>query len=40
MKKLMMLGVLAAFLAGCAAPKPPQPKGEWAPVNQPVKSGA
>jgi uncharacterized lipoprotein YajG len=34
MKKLLMLSVLIALLAGCSAPKPPQPTGEWTPVNQ------
>jgi len=37
MKKLIVASALMLLLlAACSAPKPPQPTGEWVPVNHPI----
>ena len=37
MKNALIGAVLLATLSACSSPpKPPQPTGEWVPVNQPA----
>jgi hypothetical protein len=36
MKKIVVVCGLALLLAACTAPKPPEPTGDWMPVNQPI----
>lgn len=37
MKQIVLVGGLLTgllvLMAGCSAPKPPQPSGDWVPVN-------
>ncbi|WP_158244298.1 membrane lipoprotein lipid attachment site-containing protein [Trinickia dabaoshanensis] len=40
MNRIIFLLLAAAVLNGCSAPKSPEPKGEWMPVNRvPAQSG-
>ena len=37
MKGILTLALLALSLQACSsAPKPPEPTGQWVPVNQPL----
>jgi len=37
MKAIFRAGLLALVLQACSsAPKPPEPMGQWVPVNQPL----
>lgn len=37
MKAILRAGLLALVLQACStAPKPPEPTGQWVPVNQPL----
>lgn len=38
MKKLIAVLTTAILVTGCSSspPKPPQPSGEWVPVNPPI----
>jgi hypothetical protein len=37
MKQVLICVLIGTALTGCASPpKPPQPTGEWIPVNQPA----
>jgi len=41
MKQLFIVAMVIATLAGCGSPpKPPQPTGDWVPVNRPANTTA
>jgi uncharacterized protein YceK len=41
MKQICIVAMAIATLAGCGSPpKPPQPTGDWVPVNRPANTAA
>jgi PBP1b-binding outer membrane lipoprotein LpoB len=36
MKKILSIFVCVLVMSGCSTPQPPQPSGDWTPVNAPL----